>query len=379
MSLFSSRRSGKGLYVSSPRPDEQSGLSPASQDTLAAIDELSRLVKNNPDLVEIYLALGNLYRAQGEIERAVHIRTSLIVRPGLDQRFKARAFFELGRDYRRGGFMERSLQAFQDAARLCGEDENILLELARLAALNNDFETASRRYGQLGNAVAQAHFMVRRARQLLEAKEDGQALKWLHKALKVFPGSVEAWLAQTMHAAKSPSRKLGTLLQNAFHEIPQNLRFVLLDGVLNQVMSLPSMRSLAQDPQILLHEHPVCNALLPLLEQEDNGRQDVLCIYYGAMLLLACQERELAQIWLEKALLLRENFWPARLELLKLGRKRHELLPEFLDQIEFFITQANSLKRFICRTCGLKREQTFFVCPRCQSWHSIGFRFSLQE
>ena len=108
MSLFGPRRWSRGSASPHAWPEPE-GQPPASRDTLAAIGELSRLVRDNPDLVEIYLALGNLYRAQGEIERAVHIRTSLMVRPGLEARVKARTLFELGRDYRRGGLDRKSV------------------------------------------------------------------------------------------------------------------------------------------------------------------------------------------------------------------------------------------------------------------------------
>jgi lipopolysaccharide biosynthesis regulator YciM len=37
------------------------------------------------------------------------------------------------------------------------------------------------------------------------------------------------------------------------------------------------------------------------------------------------------------------------------------------------------MKRFVCSHCGLKREQIFYVCPRCQAWHSIRFRKSLND
>ena len=57
--------------------------SPSLQDTISSIDELSLAVHNNPDAVEIYLALGNLYRSKGELEQATHIRNNIILRPFL--------------------------------------------------------------------------------------------------------------------------------------------------------------------------------------------------------------------------------------------------------------------------------------------------------
>lgn len=379
MSLFDSWRTSKGQRKEAPpqqRPDEQSGYPPSSQDTLAAIDELSQLVKNNPDLVEIYLALGNLYRAQGEIERAVLIRTSLIVRPGLDPRFKARALYELGRDYKRGGFLDRALSSFEEAISLAGEDEKILRELARLAAMSDDYEKAARYYARLRNFVAQAHFMVHQAKKHFDMGEDASGKKWLNKALKAYPGSVEAWLATIMQAAVCGNIKKTTAhLREAFAMVPQEMRFVLLEGVLQHVMALPAIKR-EPDATRQLQDHPVCSVVLPMME---NDTGDVLLLYYGAMMILTCGDRELAKAWFEKSVLLRDDFWPARLELMALDMAKHDFMPIFQNQLEFFISQVRCIKRFVCRACGLKRDQTFFICPRCKSWHSIGFRFSLHE
>lgn len=384
MSLFSSRsprrRGPGGPGDPWPHEKEQSGQTQSSQDTLAAISELSRLVKNNPDLVEIYLALGNLFRAQGELERAVQIRTSLIVRPGLDPHFKARALCELGRDYKRAGFMGRALEAFEEAVRLTGEDQGILYELATLAAMGNDYQTAARRFGQLGNTVAQAHYLVRLAQKHFLAGEESQGRKMLQRALKVHPGSLEAWLERVLRAVAAENmKKTANLLREGFHAVPPNLRFVFLDGVLNSIMQQPAITPLNRNTPRLTQEHPVCSSLLPLLEKQEQGQQDVLCLYYGALLLLACGDRDLARAWLEKALSQREDFWPARLELITLGLDQQDLLPGFHRQLDLFIAQARSFKRFFCKACGVKRETVFFVCPRCQSWHSIGLRHTLQE
>lgn len=183
-----------------------------------------------------------------------------------------------------------------------------------------------------------------------------------------------------MHAARNNNLKKTTaLLQDAYKTVPGDLRFAFLDGVLIRVMELPAIKPMNHNSAKLPADHPICGALLPLLEQEDQGAHDVLCMYYGALLLLACDDRDLARSWLEKTLLVRDDFWPARLELIYLGMEQQDLLPGFHRQLDAFIEQARNFKRFVCRVCGLKREQVFYVCPRCQSWHSIGFRFTLQE
>ena len=210
-----------------------SGESPPVQDTRAAIEELSKVVQNDPEAVEIYLALGSLYRSQGEIERAIQIRNSLIVRPGLDREFKARAWFELGRDFRRAGFLDRAEKAFQEARSLGQDPISIHREMARLTAERGDFEKAAESYGQLDLPLPQAHYLVRLAKDRFAEGNGSQGNRALRHAIRAYPGSVEAWLEQMTQAYKTGNAgKIGDVLSQALEHLAPELRFVLFEGLL---------------------------------------------------------------------------------------------------------------------------------------------------
>ena len=210
----------------------EEGYSPPSEDTFAAIGELSRVVKNNPDAVEIYLALGNLFRAQGEIERAIQIRQNLIARPNLDDQFKARAWFELGNDFKRAGLVDRAVYAFEKAQKIVGPEPAILGALARLFAESNDFKKAAEYYSRLDQLIPQAHYLVRWAKQLKARQQSDSGRKALQKALKVYPGSVEAWLELIIRDYQKKNwRSLAKNLSHALASVSANLKFVLLEGL----------------------------------------------------------------------------------------------------------------------------------------------------
>jgi tetratricopeptide (TPR) repeat protein len=373
---------------------QDTGL-PVSRDTLAAISELSRVVRNNPDAVEIYLALGNLYRAQGEIERAVQIRQNLIVRPGLDTAFKAKAWFELGMDYKRGGFLDRAIGAFEQARKIEGDTEFIILELARLAALAGDFAGAARHYSSLDYPLAEAHYLVRLAQEAVEKDQESEGRKWLDRALKVYPASVEGWLERLVRLRRAGQCKaLAENLDKALELVQKRLRFVLLEGLLadaahsgltagvsaeaagaSQGAACPVAGPEMDRPFSLVPDPELADAVLPVLARQEP---DLLISFYAAWF-AAGLEREQSLAWLEKTLVVNSGFWPARLELLIMAASGQDLAPAFRIQLEFFAARAREIKRFVCRTCGLKREQVFFVCPRCLSWHSIGYRLVINE
>jgi lipopolysaccharide biosynthesis regulator YciM len=348
------------------------GLS--DRDTLAAIGELSRVVKNNSDSVETYLALGNLYRSQGELERAIQIRQNLIIRPGLDNDFKGRAYFELGKDYKRAGFMDRSQAAFEQAMKLCGRDPSIILEMIDLTARTNEFVAAAKYCAALKFPLGQAHYLVLHARSLINTASNPapeEACKWLSRAIRIYPQSIEAWLEYMLLEYdradwKHFSKRIDSGLENTSRE----LRFVLLEGLIQH-----GLTNVSQDQDSRVHPEACARALACIEPYTD----DLLLYYYGALLHIQAGDTEEARTWLEKSLFLDSDFWPSRLEVLLLSLPEHSQNPVFSVQLEFFLKRAKRVKRFVCSHCGLKREQLFYVCPRCQAWHSIRFRKSLND
>lgn len=346
------------------------------QDTRAAIEELSQVVKNDPEAVEIYLALGSLYRSQGEIERAIQIRNSLIVRPGLDRQFKSRAYFELGRDFRRGGFLDRAEKAFEEARSYGHDPVAIHHEMARLAAERGNYEKAADSYGQLGQPLPQANNLVRLAMDYFDSGETSKAHRALRHAIRAYPGAVEAWLEQIVQTYKAGSaKKMAEILKDGLDNVAPELRFVLLEGLVEAMRKAEreAGQPVKDDAQWarVCSDKEVAKAVLPVLQTQEP---EVLLLYYGAVFMLRINEMEEAKSWLEKALVLEPGFWLARLELFELSEADQTLTPFFREQLTFFLGHARNLRRFYCRRCGLKRDQLFFNCPRCRSWHSIAFR-----
>jgi lipopolysaccharide biosynthesis regulator YciM len=344
------------------------------QDTRAAIEELSQAVRNNPESVEIYLALGNLYRSQGEIERAIHIRNSLIARPGLAPALRARSQFELGRDFRRGGMLDRARQAFEEASQVLGHTEEIELELARLAADSGEFERAAKHYGRMGRAMAEAHFLSRQAGEYFRSGDAGLGDKYLKQALMVFPASPEAWLGCVVQSTLTGNiESLRVSLRNACSNIPAPQRLLMLEGLLEALSAARAETEPNLGPRIL-DTARITDLVQACVHVLAEFPPDTLLCYYCAKLLLFEADLSNAKHWLEKALVLNPDFWLARLELVTLVLTDQDLTLFLRDQMSYFINHARKSKRFVCQTCGFRWDKTFFVCPRCRSWHSILFR-----
>ncbi len=362
------------------------GERPAFRDTLSAINDLSRLVRNDPEAVDIYLALGNLFRAQGDIERAVMIREGLIARPNLNTSFKARAYFELGQDYQRAGVVDRALAAFRESAKLGFSGEAVTAQLASLFAYAGDFAQAAEEYGRLRHSLAQAHYLVRQAMEMPVEEQRSRVEKLLKKALKTYPGSIEAWNACLRLAVRDQNaKKTGALLEKGLDQVIPRLRFLLLHALLESLPEAASPEAPLTDAgpatarkedENTLFIRDICNTVIAVLEKQEPH---ILLHYYCALLLQRAGDVDAVDIWLAKALVVQPDFWAARLRLLSLSMQKHELPPVVGMQVDSLARELQHIRRFVCTVCGFRENQVFYRCRRCGSWHSLAFRLSLQQ
>src|SRR4030095_3743593 len=97
-----------------------------------AIDELTQAASTGTDALEIQMILGNLYRAKGQVGRAITLHQSLLQRPHLTKLEQAYVQLCLALDFRHGGFVDRALQAFQEVVRLDPKKRYALVKLQKV-------------------------------------------------------------------------------------------------------------------------------------------------------------------------------------------------------------------------------------------------------
>jgi lipopolysaccharide biosynthesis regulator YciM len=82
--------------------------------------------------LEIHLILGNLYREKGQVGRAIQEHQGLLQRPHLRKLEHANVLLCLGLDYKRGGFVDRALEAFSEVLRLDPDNRYAMSNLEKL-------------------------------------------------------------------------------------------------------------------------------------------------------------------------------------------------------------------------------------------------------
>jgi len=77
-----------------------------------AIESFIEVVKVDPQTIDLHFALGNLFRRQGEIDRAIRMHQNLLDRADLPDDKRQVASFELGQDFHRAGLLDRAEELF---------------------------------------------------------------------------------------------------------------------------------------------------------------------------------------------------------------------------------------------------------------------------
>jgi lipopolysaccharide biosynthesis regulator YciM len=97
-----------------------------------AIEELSRAASLDAEALEVHMILGNLYREKGQVGKAITVHQALLQRSRLTRVEHAYVLLCLGLDYKRGGFVDRALDAFTEVLRLDPKNEYALVNLQKL-------------------------------------------------------------------------------------------------------------------------------------------------------------------------------------------------------------------------------------------------------
>ncbi|WP_062537538.1 lipopolysaccharide assembly protein LapB [Mizugakiibacter sediminis] len=165
-----------------------------------AIEVFLQLAEFNRDTVETHLALGNLFRRRGEVERAIRVHQHLIARPNLSDREKTVALLELGEDYMRAGLLDRAETLFSDLVAMNAHAPSALKHLIAIYQHERDWHKAidhARRLEQMtgeSQAAVIAQFYCELAEQSRTHGARAEAHAYLDQAFASQPDCVRAHL-----------------------------------------------------------------------------------------------------------------------------------------------------------------------------------------
>lgn len=332
-----------------------------SDDHDQAIEEFTKSVQVNSDTIETYVALGNLYRSKGDIARAIRIRQTIILRPNIDEPIKLQAMFDLGKDYRKGGFLNLALKTFLEVARRDPSDVRTLKEIEKIHEETRDWESAYTTRQKIArlekgdHAHILAHYLVETGKVCLEQGDLGRARALFTKALAQDRRCVDAYLhLGDLYFAAQEYKKAISTWKKIVEMTPRFtfLAYRRLERAYSQMRDLEPVRRFLEEcvqssPDAFTHM-----ALARYLNNENDAE--------GAL-----QE-------IDKALELAPSFWEARRfkgEILLSQGRDEDVIREY-RQIVAHMTMP--YLRFQCSECGFQPAELQWKCPQCNRWDTIG-------
>jgi len=167
-----------------------------------AIEVFIQMLEVDSETVETHLALGNLFRRRGEVDRAIRIHQNIIARPTLNREQRSLALYELGQDYMRAGLLDRAENLFLELIELGEYMTEAQTQLLEIYEQEKDWDKAievARQYefttGVRTIAVV-AHYYCECAEKAIEQHDQRAAQNMVKKALTTDKQCVRASLLQ---------------------------------------------------------------------------------------------------------------------------------------------------------------------------------------
>ena len=148
----------------------------------------------------VFLALGKLYRARGEIGRAIQIHQHLLLRRDVSASERHTALCDLAEDFRRGGFLRRAIASFEEVLAHDARSPSALRALVSLYADVRDHPAAlalERRLARLEGreaGPAEASRLVEMAEAAHAEGRTAHARRAVRRALRRDSKNVRAWV-----------------------------------------------------------------------------------------------------------------------------------------------------------------------------------------
>ncbi len=331
-----------------------------SDDPDHAIEEFAKSVQVNSDTIETYVALGNLYRSKGDIDRAIHIRKTIILRPNIDEETKLRALYDLGLDYKKGGFFDRALESFLKVLQKEPSNLSALEELEKIYEEMKDWENAFSirqkiaKFLKGDHSNILAHYKTEAGKALFEKGDTSKAKSILKKAISINKYCIDAYLhlGDLFLAAGDFRHAMSTWRRIA--DISPQLTFLAyrrLEGAYNKLQDVKQIENFLRECARFNSDAFTHLALARYMYREKNYDE-------------AIDE-------LRKALELDSSLWEARRFmgeiLLETGQSA-----EALDAYRDLLPRLNfRYPEFQCINCGFQPGDLQWQCPQCKKWNTI--------
>lgn len=326
-----------------------------------AIEVFLRLAEYDDDTIETHLALGNLFRRRGQVDRAIRVHQNLASRSNLENQTKSVALLELGEDYMRAGLLDRAETLFTDLVAMDVYAPSALRYLVGIYQHERDWHEAithARRLQSVtdeSQALSIAHFYCELAEQSRHNGALGEADELLDAAFEYEPDCVRAWIIRARMCVQ--------------HQQPADAVAAFERAVTCEPEYVPE----------ILPEMRRAYAEADLTQQEERFLCDLLTHYNGIspVLVLAdiygARDGQRAAIEFLTEQLRKRPSVRGMMALLDatMERTSGDIHEDFLILRDLATQLLEGQAMYRCNHCGFSAKGHHWQCPSCKQWGSV--------
>jgi len=330
-----------------------------------AIEELTTAAGIDAEALEIHLILGNLYREKGQVTRAIQMHQQLLRRPKLTKLEHAYVLLCLALDFRRGGFVDRALEAFTEVLRFDADNYFALLNLEKLHEEQHQWKEAyaiSQRLAALELPAQQqkhqtilAFLETQLGLQALEGKDDQTAVSRFESAIDLDANALPAYvrLGDLQHRDGRSSDALATW--ERLITIAPERAYLVFDRIEAMSREQGDSRRFPALCRRLIVANPVdWRARLALgrhLAREGHP-SDALDLLFDSL------------VHNPHAMAIHQVVWRA-LAVLNFDADRVRRYMDLTREAVFY------LDPHVCMRCRYRSTELLWQCPQCHEWNTF--------
>lgn len=320
-----------------------------------AIESFLEVVEGDPETVDLYFALGSMFRRRGEIERAIRMHQTALEHPNLSEEQRVQALFELGQDYLKAGLLDRAEESFAKLR----EGPHRADALAHLLAIYQQEK-------EWAQAIDVAILLEKDSGQSLQKEianfycelaagaRGPEAREYLEKALSANRKCVRASLLLGDQAAAAGHHE--EAIDHWLRVEQQNPAYVAMVAahLLKSYKAMGRAEEGTTRVRAYLSNYPSLD-LLDVVFQATLESQGPEAAYH---LVRDELKRNPTLLGLNKLI---------EAQLLSVPAERRTDLEMVKNLVH---THTRGLARYSCENCGFKARQFYWQCPACLGWET---------
>ena len=331
-----------------------------------AIEELARAASLDADALEVHMILGNLYREKGQVGKAITVHQALLQRPSLNKIEHAYVLLCIGLDYKRGGFVDRALEAFNEVLRLDPNNSYALVNLQKLHEEQHQWTDAydtRQRLSKLTHTESKNESILAFLEneiglEAMRRKDYPEAIRRFEGAIDLDARAVPAYLnlgdvrvaqGKEHDAVEAWERMVGVAPDRAYLAFDRLEKIAVTTGSPDRFTNL-CRRLIDENPQdwrarLALSRHLATGG-------DVNGSEAALELLFAAL------------VQNPHALSIHQAIWRA------LGQLRYpgSLVDHYSDLTQHAVFY---LDPHVCVRCRYRSTELLWQCPHCHDWNTF--------